>query len=72
MGEQILRLPQVCSKVGLGRDALYALIREKNFPPPIKITKKASGWTESEIDLWIKKRSMTHRGTSETYHLKRK
>jgi len=52
----ILRRPQVESKVGLGRSAIYRLIQLGRFPKPVKLTEKSVGWIESEIDQWIDER----------------
>jgi prophage regulatory protein len=50
---RILRLPQVRAMVGLGHDRIYAMARNRTFPRPIKLTARASGWLESEIQAWI-------------------
>jgi prophage regulatory protein len=52
----IIRLPQVIQKTGLSRSSIYASIAEGKFPAQIKLTKRSSGWLESEIDQWISDR----------------
>lgn len=54
---RILRLPKVREKVGLGTDAIYRLARLNQFPKPIKLGSRASGWVEREIDEWIEARA---------------
>ncbi len=54
---RILRLPKVVDKVGLGRDSIYRGGREGWFPKPIKLSERASGWLESEVDEFIEKRT---------------
>lgn len=54
---KILRLPAVKEKTGLGRDSIYRGGREGWFPTRIKITSRASGWFEDEIDSWIAARA---------------
>ena len=65
MSEQrrLLRLKQVCDKVGLGKSAIYDLIRfgDPPFPAPIKIGSSTSRWVESEVDAWIDQRIAAHR-----------
>ena len=57
MAEQsILRLADVIKRVGLGKSAIYKLIRESAFPKPVKLTGKAVGWRAAEIDEWIASR----------------
>lgn len=52
---QILRLRDVVQKVGLRRSTLYGKISSGEFPAPIKLGARASGWVCSEIDSWIAK-----------------
>lgn len=62
---RILRLPAVKEKTGLGRDSIYRGGREHWFPERVKITPRASGWFEDEIDAWIAARAAertTHKG----------
>lgn len=43
-------------QVGLGRSAIYKMIREGNFPAPIKIGVQAVAWQESDIIEWCEQR----------------
>jgi len=52
----IIRLPQVIQKTGLSRSSIYAAIAKEEFPAQIKLTKRSSGWLESEVDQWISDR----------------
>lgn len=54
---RVLRLPAIESKSGLKRDSIYRLAREGKFPRPIKLSERASGWFEDEIDAWLEKRA---------------
>jgi prophage regulatory protein len=54
---RILRRKQVESRVGLSRSSLYALIAAGAFPKQIKLSTRAVGWRESEIDAWVASRS---------------
>lgn len=53
---RLLRLPEVMERTGLRHDSIYRLARTGDFPKPRKITPRASGWLESEIDEWIDSR----------------
>jgi prophage regulatory protein len=59
---RILRLPAVIEKSGLGRDSIYRLAREGRFPKPIKLSKRASGWLEHEVDEFLAKRAAERDG----------
>ena len=50
---RILRRPAVQEIIGVGRDTLYAMIRAGKFPPPKKISKRATGWRSDEIQAWV-------------------
>jgi prophage regulatory protein len=49
---RFLRLPDVQSKVGLGKTEIYARIKSGEFPVPVKIG-TASRWVEDELDAWM-------------------
>ena len=61
MTEKILRRPEVEKQVGLARSALYAAIAKGLFPKPVKLSERAVGWLESEIQQWIKERPLIKR-----------
>lgn len=54
--DRILRLPDVCALVGLGRSSVYQAIKDDGFPQPVRLTKSAVGWRESEVQAWIASR----------------
>lgn len=54
----ILRIPDVVSTTGLARTTIYRLVSNGEFPPPVKISVRAVGWRHSEIQEWIKNRSL--------------
>ncbi|HEY5850417.1 MAG TPA: AlpA family transcriptional regulator [Lysobacter sp.] len=48
----LLRLPEVISRVGLKKTAIYARIAAGTFPRPVT-DGGVSRWVEAEIDAWI-------------------
>lgn len=52
--DALIKLPDVCRQVGLGKTAIYALITEGVFPEPVKLG-CASRWSQLEVQEWIKK-----------------
>jgi prophage regulatory protein len=50
--KQILRLPAVLARVGMGRSWVYREAAAGRFPAPIKIG-RASGWGSNDIDQWV-------------------
>ena len=61
MTPRILRLPKVIELTGLARSTIYHKIAEETFPPPIKLSKRASGWLESEVNDWIESQILLSR-----------
>ena len=55
--EKILKLKEVTNIVGLSRSSVYTLVQRGDFPQPIKISVRSSGWLRSEIDQWIERRA---------------
>jgi prophage regulatory protein len=53
---QISKLRQVSNQTGLSEPTIYRLVKEKKFPPPIKLGMRASGWVQADIDEWLEAR----------------
>ena len=51
-----LRLPEVKAVTGLSKSSLYALIREKSFPAPVRLGARAVAWIKSEVRQWAVER----------------
>ena len=47
--EKIIRLQVVRELTGLSKSAIYLLIARGEFPRPLKLSLRASGWKMSEI-----------------------
>ncbi len=56
MNESFLRLPAVKITTGLGRSQIYEMIKGGTFPAPVKLTRRAVGWLQSEVQRWIEAR----------------
>lgn len=50
---RLLRLPEVMSRVGLRRSAIYQRMSEGRFPKCRTLGAKCSVWVEAEINEWI-------------------
>lgn len=53
---QILRRPQVQERTGLPKSTLFQKVAEGNFPRPIKLGTRATGWLLEDVDRWIAER----------------
>jgi len=49
---RLLKLPQVCQRVGLSRTTIYQLVAAGTFPKPIKI-RSTSLWATRLVDAWV-------------------
>lgn len=49
----LLRLPEVETRVGLRRSAIYDRIARGAFPRPVKLGDRVSAWDSREIDRWV-------------------
>ena len=56
--ERLLRIPDVCFLTGLGRSTVYAKVKERQFPQPVKLHGTCVAWKETEVDAWISERPM--------------
>lgn len=57
--KKLLRLKKVLAKVPFSKSHLHVLMREGNFPKPIKIGRN-SFWKESDVDQWIDEKIKEH------------
>ena len=55
-GDSLLRAPEVCSRLGIGRSSLYSLVQRGELCPPIKVSLRISAWRSSAIDAFIDRR----------------
>jgi prophage regulatory protein len=59
--KRFLRLPRVEDRTGLKHSQIHTLEVAGKFPKRIKISERASGWLEHEIDAWIEQRVIASR-----------
>lgn len=51
---RLLRLPEVITRVGLKRSAIYQRMTDGRFPRSRSLGPKCTVWVEAEIDEWIR------------------
>ena len=59
---RLLRLPEVQSRTGLSRTAIYQRRLAGRFPRAVPLGTRCVGWIESEIDEWVRERIAERRG----------
>lgn len=50
------RRPTVEDMLGLSRSTIYRMMQDGEFPRPVKIGRRAVGWSSEEIERWISER----------------
>jgi prophage regulatory protein len=55
--DRMIRMKEVVKKIGLCRATIYAMISRGEFPRPIRIGERATGWSESELEAWLARRA---------------
>jgi prophage regulatory protein len=57
----VVRLPEVRRMTGLGRSTIYRLQAGQQFPQSIKLSIRAVGWLEREVQEWLTERVASSR-----------
>ena len=53
----LMRLKPVLAQTGLARSTLYKLMKNSQFPAPVKLTgSRAVAWSSCAVDAWIASR----------------
>jgi len=58
---KLIRLPLVEDRTGLKKSSVYAGVKNRTFPAPVRLSARAVAWRESDVDQWIAERT-TARG----------
>lgn len=53
---KLLRLPRVMDITALGKSSIYACVKSGTFPTPVRLSVRAVGWREDDIDKWVSER----------------
>ena len=56
MRDRLLKRREVEEITGLSRSSIYRLMREGQFPRPVKVGPAAVRWRESDIMSWLDSR----------------
>jgi prophage regulatory protein len=53
---RVVRLPEAIATTGLGRSSIYSLMKRGAFPQSVKLSERAVGWHESDLNAWLESR----------------
>lgn len=59
---RLIKVQQVADITALSHSSIYRLVRADAFPKPIKLSKHAVAWHESEVLAWIAERTAERDG----------
>jgi prophage regulatory protein len=65
MSLQISKLLAVKQTTGLSGSTIYRLASKGQFPNPIKLSERSSGWVQSEVEQWLTDRIEASRTVKE-------
>ena len=51
--KRLLRIDEVLEMVGISKSVLYEMIGREQFPRPVRISLRAVGWRQRDIDDWL-------------------
>lgn len=56
-----IRIRTVISRTGLPESTIAKLVNDNEFPSPVKLSKRAVGFIEAEVDQWINDKIEVHK-----------
>jgi len=61
MSERIIRVNELCERLGVTRQTIWEWEKEGKIPPSFKLTEngRAAGWLSSDIDKFLVERKNT-------------
>jgi prophage regulatory protein len=51
--EGLAKLPAVMNATGLSRSAVYAKVKTREFPAPVKLGERSVAWRVESVRAWI-------------------
>ena len=54
--DQLLRIGKVLEITSLSKSVLYEMVREGEFPRPVRIGKRSARWRQGDIEAWLQSR----------------
>jgi prophage regulatory protein len=53
---RFLKLREVLEISGKSKSSIYEAIKRNEFPAPVKLSDRSSGWVQSEVSAWAEER----------------
>ena len=58
---RVMRLQAVLRETGLARSTVYRMVAEHTFPAPVRLSRRAIGWRQNDVEQWFASRPSTSR-----------
>ena len=55
---RLLRIPEVCERVGFKSSKVWEMARSGTFPQPVRLGPKVSAWREHEVTEWVQQHAV--------------
>jgi prophage regulatory protein len=62
---RFLKLREVLEISGKSKSSIYEAVKKKQFPAPVKLSNRSSGWIQSEVSAWAEERVKASRSGKE-------
>lgn len=59
LGPSVLRIAEVSRRIGLARSSIWKMVNEGTFPQPYRLTARAIGWKNVDVDEWLNTRAIS-------------
>ena len=59
--KSFIRINQVMERVSFGKSKIWKMVKDGEFPQPIKLTSGTTVWIKEEVDKWIEDKVSEHR-----------
>ena len=56
---KILRRPALLARVGISQATVYRMMSRGEFPRPVRVGQRATGWRTDEVEEWLASRPHT-------------
>ena len=51
--DAILKMPDVTKVTGLSRTQLLKMVKDGEFPKPVRLSVRSVGWRSSDVNTWL-------------------
>ncbi len=55
---RLLRIPEVCERVGFKSSKVWEMAKRGTFPQPVRLGPKVSAWREHEVTEWVQQHAV--------------